>query len=307
KDYVKLLCDNERSRLRAAARQKTLDELYPILPEFIRDTILGEKVEGGHRPNHTFAENNMVVNEVEVLDTVINDPAIADSLTTANRAIVNLSILSVSAEAELTALKRKAEINEAKNALRIAEIAQTENVRRTEAESLQRLETEKVKRDQDARDQALKFQNAINKAMEDADTLLAEIRRQREMAATTAKVGMDQERHAIVIELRKQLAEIEIGVLKAHSEADVERLKAIQPGLIEAIEGLGDKQVLTQFAASLPTATGELGYLLGAGGNAGLLKMLEGSPLANTLTKIGHSLDVMEGEAGEVVDETTIK
>lgn len=56
-DYVKLLCTNLRSRLRAAARQISLSQIFPVMSDFVRDTILGKKIEGSHRPGHLFVEN----------------------------------------------------------------------------------------------------------------------------------------------------------------------------------------------------------------------------------------------------------
>jgi hypothetical protein len=88
------------------------------------------------------------------------------------------------------------------------------------------------------------------------------------------------------LDFKGKLNLLELALIKAGAEADVLRLDAVQPGLIEAIEGLGDKQAITELMQNMPAATGEIGYLLGSGGIAGLLKMLEGTPFADSLKSL---------------------
>jgi major vault protein len=303
KDYVKLLCDNERSRLRAAARQFSLADLYPKLPEMIRDTVLGVKPEGGHRPNHFFEENNMEVNEVEVLETRIVDPEIAANLAESNRKIVTLAITGVAAEASLAAAKRQSEIEKEQNRLDLEAIERTETKTRAQALSTNRLEEEKVERAQASEQQKAEFDATIKKATEEATSLLAEITRQRQANDAAAQLAMDEDRRRALVGFKSRLATIEQELLTAHAKADADRFSAVQPGLIEAIHGLGDKQVLAELASNLPTATGELGYLLNAGGFAGLIKMLEGSNLGKTLSNIGQSLGQMEAKVEKDITE----
>lgn len=86
---------------------------------------------------------------------------------------------------------------------------------------------------------------------------------------------------------QQKSAEIFKGKLAAVANADVERFKAIQPGLVEAIQGLGDNQLAAALAEHLPQAGGGLANLLGIGGMEALKQMVSGTPMAQALANLG--------------------
>jgi len=113
-DYVLFFCEHLRSRLRAAARQVTLDDLYKDVAEFVRDTVLGKKPEGEgqHRPGMTFKENDMRVLEVEVLAINIPDKEVAAKLLKINTSIVSQQLDDMAAGVALQSKRKQALIAE---------------------------------------------------------------------------------------------------------------------------------------------------------------------------------------------------
>ena len=64
----------------------SLSSLWPQLAAVVRDTILGPRSEtDGSRKGRFFAENGMLVHEVEILDATIEDELIAEQMRTVQR------------------------------------------------------------------------------------------------------------------------------------------------------------------------------------------------------------------------------
>jgi len=307
KDYVMLLCAHLRSILVAAARQHTHDELYPDgLADFVRDTILGSKPEdGGPRPGKLFEENNMLVNEVEVSPPQILDSEVAEKLAEINRRLVTRRVEDTAQETELVSDRRrdemaveKAKITDAKRGreqeVALVKIRDEHEASSKEEELAAALETAK----QAAAD-------TLARAKEEATSARTEIARARIEEDTRSKSELRNEDRAKVVVFRQELAAIQKELVAATAEADVSRLNAVQAGLIEAIEGLGDKQVLTAMAEHLPEATGELGFLLGHGGIAGLMRLVKDSPLGDTLEALTVSCRGLEAGGETTLDEDT--
>jgi hypothetical protein len=272
KDYVKFFCSNLRSRLRAYARKCKLSDLYSNMADFVRETILGEKPEGGHRPGMFFKQNNMRVTEVDVLSVEIPDPDISVSFEETNRTVVVTELKLIAEVVELDMEKRLNKISEERSTLELDKIERAKGLKVKGIASEQETfllslknATDRLKKQEEQDD--LKNQAAINR-MKINSAADSEIR----------KKSQDNQ-----LEYQGKVAEVERSLIAAGAEADVKRLAAIQPDLIRAIEGLGDKQALAELAHHLPSATGELGFLLGQGGMAGLIKMLDGTPLSKAL------------------------
>jgi hypothetical protein len=71
--------------------------------------------------------------------------------------------------------------------------------------------------------------------------------------------------------------------LMLESDAYTKKFNAITPGLVEAIVGLGNKQLATALAENLPKAEGSLGLLLGINGIDQLRNMVTGTAMDRAL------------------------
>jgi hypothetical protein len=275
KDYVKLLCTSLRSRLRASARKYNMAELYQDAADFVRDTILGEKVEGSHRPGMLFEENNMRVTEVDVLSVIIPDPDIAVNFNNTNRTIVINELEKISEDIALDMERRHNKSSDERALIEKGAIARSRELK------LLRLASE-----QEASLLSINNTKVQCKLQED----LADVKHQSELyrikRSSETTLELEKEKMGQQLEFKEKVAALETGLITAGAEADVQRFKAVQPDLIKAIEGLGDKQVLAELSKNLPRSTGELGFLLGQGGMAGLIKMLDGTPFTNVLKSL---------------------
>ncbi len=80
-NYVKLLCDHVRSKLRNVAKKHGIQDFQSCYIDVVRDTVLGAKPdEKSQRPGLTFEENGAHVYDVEVLGLEIGDANIARQL-----------------------------------------------------------------------------------------------------------------------------------------------------------------------------------------------------------------------------------
>jgi major vault protein len=289
-NYVMLLCNNLRSRYKLAARKKTLKELYPIIPDFLRNTALGEKkAEEGkdsHRPGLRFEENNMLLKEVEVLNIYIPDDEISEALIEHNRTVIKGEMDIAIARASLETAKARNAIDIGISEIRIEKAERIKEVELKEAATAHEVEIKRNELAHAISELVALNQAAIAKINEQTVNDKAYFTRVRLNADSEAEIGRESARRLKIVEFRNALKEIQVALIQATSKADVERLQAIQAGMIEAIEGLGDKQLMTSLAEHLPQATGSLGLLLGKGGLDALTKMISGTPFASALNAL---------------------
>ena len=155
-----------------------------------------------------------------------------------------------------------------------------------------------------------KNEAAVAKATEQAENDVAELTRARTIADEKAELAIDYDRRQKIVEFREALKKIQVDLIAATSKADVDRLGAVQKGLIEALEGLGNKQLAAKLAENLPQATGSLGLLLGQGGLDAVLKMAKGTPMEagiNALHDSAKTVDRAADGIGKTDDETVPK
>jgi major vault protein len=85
-NYVKIMTDHARSRLRAAAKRLGVLDFTGNAIDVVRDTILGPSPGNGEqRPGMTFDENGMHIYDVEVLAVNIGDDDVAGLLADAQQ------------------------------------------------------------------------------------------------------------------------------------------------------------------------------------------------------------------------------
>ena len=90
----------------------SLSSLWPQLAAVVRDTILGVRNDAdGSRKGRFFAENGMLVHEVEVLDATIEDEQIAEMMRSVQRESVTLTIGDRQAQDKLQSAKLRAELD----------------------------------------------------------------------------------------------------------------------------------------------------------------------------------------------------
>lgn len=250
-NYVKLLTDNCRSIIRNLVKKHGVEEFNENAEDILRNIILGESSAEG-RKGKIFEENGMRVYDLDILGVVIGDDYI-------DRMIIDSQHKAVKTALELKNMEDELREIEAKNDLEKSTIESNE-----EAE---------IKRDEKRR-KDLERKSIISK-----------------MENTARLEEQDALNHIITEELgrKKLVQELEAAIRKEAMELEIsaftKKFEAINPQLVQAIVSLGDKQLAKSLVEHLPEATGTSGFLFGKGGTEGLLSLVGGSKLEETIKR----------------------
>jgi major vault protein len=275
-DYVKLLTQHMRSLIRNVAKKTTVQDFNDNATDIIRDTILGEPGKDGKpRSGRIFPENGMRIYDVEVLNVEIGDEDIAEMLVNNQHDIVEQNLNVIKLEKDLEFTKKSEEFVRAK----LDEQIKTNN-KKTEVALINTGNESKLATTQ--------FNNA--KDLESAK-LLAESEKQETLDAIKASE----------LERQNQEASLRLGFDKEKSNIRIKEIeaemRAITPGLIEAIVSMNDVKLADTLARNLKEQKGGgLADLFGkSGGFEGLLETVKGTPLFDRLTKIHEDYLKMKG------------
>ena len=236
-NYVKFMTDHMRSRLKASCKKLGVEEFYRAAVEHVRDTVLGPKPEGGgQRPGATFAENGMRVYDVEVLEVKFLDASVEQLLVKAQRESITQA-LEIGAQRRALDFTRESstisqEIEHTKTSTRFALLALKE-------QEIQR----QLHHDVAAVQARVAAETEMHKATLEKENFDSDIQKlvlERTRVAAEQALSFDKERQAM------RLAE-----LTAEVAAVVEKAKAIQPGLIEALNAFGERALIEKLAASM--------------------------------------------------------
>jgi major vault protein len=232
-NYVQLLVDHARSRIKRIARRLSIRELRESVTDTVRDAILGQRGEDGAREGMSFDDNAMRVVDVDVLDLAITDDSVDDLLE--------------SAQSE--ALRRQIEVNQREVA--IHDERRLATIERQLAEERQRtriLELELEKR-------LTEELHTMAEAREAQRLALVQLERARELQdaelaakIATTRLEADRATHEMALQ-RKE--DFQVLALKAHDarvEGTVKQAQAYSPHLVETLRRLSDTQLLGELS-----------------------------------------------------------
>ncbi len=109
-NYIRFLTEHLRSVIRNEARRHGIENFYGDAINIIRNAVLGEAKDGVKRPGKAFAENGMLVYDVEVLDVAISNPEIARLLVGAQHDTVSKTLAARAEERQLELTSRSEEV-----------------------------------------------------------------------------------------------------------------------------------------------------------------------------------------------------
>ncbi len=262
-DWVKLLCDHVRGRLRDSARTLPVDAVWNDPADFVHRALFADPA----NPRLTFEENAMVLVAAEVEHAQVDDEEVATMLRDAE-----LGRVSAALEAE----RGKTELAREREAQAIAQQkaeAQAETARFQAA-----LETERVEREL-----------ALIRARVDADVKAVEKRAEEQ----AAKDALEDARQKSALARKERSASLEESIargqvdvvsarLQAEARAAVARFEAAQGPLSEAILALGHQEVLAKVAEAVSAQR-----LLGGKDVADVVsKLFEGTALQDVFARI---------------------
>lgn len=263
-NYVKLLCDHQRSRLAASVKHDGIETFYENAVEKIRDVVLGKKDGDKPRSGTTFSENGMRVYDVEVLEVKILDANVEKVLVMAQREAIAQRLDLANRKRLLTYTTENEEIGrkiadqQKETRFHTLTIAEEGLVRQLEHDLAEIAAKAKTAADK----------HAVGLTLENADSEIARIRLTRTNEETAAEIAADTKR-----------VELALQKLKGEAETIVEKAKAISPQFIAALSAFGDKALIEKLSESMAPLA-----ILGGGSVTDVMrKLLEGTKLANVL------------------------
>jgi major vault protein len=225
-NYVKVLTDHCRSRLRNAAKHYGIDEFYRNTIDIVRDTLLGVVPENGERPGLLFNENGMRLYDIEVLNVDILDRDINELMSRSMSRTLTGAIELLEAE------------EQTKRDVRLQELDRQGIDEREKTE----------KRQSQAALAGLRrtLEQQLAKVGNDHHITVEE-HRIHALTREDNRAGEEQK-----LEFQVKRDEAELSRLRAEVEVFVTRMGAINGGVIEALQAFGDKN----FARAIVEAIG---------------------------------------------------
>ena len=266
-NYVKFVCDAMRSDLKAAAKKYGIEEFYANTTDIVKKTVLnvGAEVVEGAPKGRVFKQNGMCVSEVELLEVEV-EASVARLLDRHQSEMISkmLELSDATRKAEVTKKLAEYEREEAelthKNKMYILEL----NQKATEEKMKNEAEIAAMKRAEEA---------ATTQAKADMQIVLDAIH--------AAQLARDRKADDEKINTEKQLADIEKAKGDAYAKQIVEMLNAIQPGLIEAMQGQTNAALTNGIANALAPAA----LAKGESVSAAMTRMLKGTPMETIIEK----------------------
>jgi major vault protein len=269
-NYIKILTDHARSRIRNAVKRSGVQEFYNSPIDIVRDAMLGKTPEGGgQRPGLPFTENGMHVYDVEVLEVDIEDENVAKLLVVA----------------QSKALKGAIELSE----------AQEEATRTEQLEDLKR-------KGLDAKEETSKRQAELSKASIERliDQQISEAQGNLKLtvahnATADVELAGDRKEEEQRIDLARKSAAQELERLEKETEQYVKRMGAISGELVTALQMFGDKS----FIEKLVEATGPMALATGVTTADIFSQIFKGTPFENMLKALAErpfKMKVIDGD-----------
>ena len=273
-NYVKHMCDRMRSLLKREAKKYTIEEFYANTADIVRNVVLDKvdktpKVEAPHAPGRFFAENGMLVTDVEVLGVQI-DAQIAKLMECHQTEMIQKTL-------DLSDATRKAEM--------VEKLAEYE---RREAELAYETKMHTLELNQKAEEERLKnsAQIAAMKRAEETATAQAKADMQSIFdAIQAAQLARDRAADDQKIETEKQLAAIEEAKQKAYAETVAKIYAAISPDLVAALESQANAQMMS----GLGQAVSPYAIAKGESVSDAINTLLRGTSLEKTLKNVAEA------------------
>ena len=272
-NYVKHLCDRERSLLKREAKKYTIEEFYANAADIVRNIALDKPSNDKKEKNKDelrfagrfFPENGMLVTDVEVLGVQV-EAAIAKMMERHQTEMIQKTL-------DLSDATRKAEMVEklAQYERREAELAYDNKMHALEL--AQKADEEKLKNQAEIAAMKRAEEAATTQAKADMQPIYDAIQKAqlaRDKAADDARIATE-----------KQLADIEKAKGDAYAKQIVEMLNAIQPGLVEAMQGQTNAALTNGIASALAPAA----LAKGESVSEAITRMVKGTPMETIIEK----------------------
>ena len=269
-NYVKYLCDRQRSLLKREAKQHTIEDFYANVSDIVRKIALNitdedaENVDGPE--GRLFKENGMLVRDVEVLSVSV-ESNVARILNEHQEEMIRNTLELSDAEKRNSIAKKLAEYENEE-----AKLKSERDMYRLELKNL--YETQQLKNEEELA--AAKREQA--KAEKQAEADLQEL----QDAIHKAKLERDKAIENARLNIERQMAAIEKGKQKAYAETVEKIMGSISEDLVAAMTSKANNDMLETVTKSMSP------YAIASGESVVDVtnKLLRGTSLEDTLTGI---------------------
>ena len=229
-NYVKYMCDRERSLLKREAKKHDIEDFYANAADIVRKIALdkNKEVKKGERAGRLFPENGMLVHDVEVLSIAV-DNDIAHILENHQTGMVQkaLELSDATKRVEVTTKLAEYEKKEAQlkhdNKMYVLELNQKLEIEKMEKQA-------ELAKKQRAEDEARKQAEADMQIILD---VIQESQLERNKKADEAKIATE-----------KELAEIEKSRQTAYAETVANIMKSVSPDLVAAMNAKTNADIM---------------------------------------------------------------
>ena len=215
-NYTRFITDYMRNAIKIAIKDYDIQNFYADSTAIIRAEVLDEET-----GVHTFKNNGAVITDVEVVSVSV-ERSVAELLEQHQEEILSKSLELADADAKMQVVTALAEVEKKE-----ADLAAANKLYKLELD--QNFKEEQLSKEEAIKTKLRAAAEAENKAKADMQEVLA--------AINDATIAREKAQRDAEIEYQKSLAKIEEDKQKAYAATVVEMLGAIQPGLIEAIQG----------------------------------------------------------------------
>lgn len=237
-NYVKYLCDRERSIIKRMAKNYTIEEFYQNYSTLIRNYAIDDidnntsEADSKKKPGRFFKENGMFVYDCEVLDIDV-DNDVEELLLKHQNEMIAKSLELSDAERRIAVISKLAEAEQKEQELRSQQVINKLELQRTETMTKLDMQSE-ANRKKEAEQQAIKQAECDMSVLTDA---LHEAKLTREKKEADAEIAHKQA--LVAIEKAKQ---------EAYADTVKKVMNSIQPGLIEALIANGNAELMKTLA-----------------------------------------------------------
>ena len=278
-NYIKFMCDRERSLMKKAVKNYTIEEFNQNYVDIIRDVAIDKtKYQGAEAPSDKerhagrfFPENGMYVNDCEVLKLTIEDEDIAEMLDDHQREIVKKSLQLSAADKRVQVAEKLTIAENKENALKSQKMINKMNLQREEAIRTLEIQTE-VNRKKEAEEQAAKQAEKDLQVVYDA---IADAKRERQAKDDNQELAM-----------KEALLEIEKAKQKAYADTVVAIMTAVSPDLVAALTSNANSDMVS----ALEHAVAPYAIAQGEESVADVVaRLTKGLPIEEAINKLANS------------------
>lgn len=267
-NYVKYMCDRQRSLLKREAKKHDIEDFYANAADIVRSIALdkSKELKEGERTGRFFAENGMLVHDVEVLSIAV-DRDVANILENHQTEMIQKTLELSDATKRMEVVTKLAEYEQKEAQLKHDNKMYT-------LELNQKLEIEKMEKQAEL---AMK-QRAEDEAREQAEAdmqvildVIQESQLERNKKADEAKIATE-----------KELAEIEKNRQTAYAETVASIMKSVSPKLVAAMNAKSNADIMK----SLGNAVAPYSIANGESIAETINTMLRGTSLQETIKNL---------------------